>query len=58
MEAAIILAVIYLPWLQGVIGTAPFPAGQWWMVLAFAPLLLVADEGRKAAVRRRVRKEG
>jgi hypothetical protein len=30
----------------------PFPAWHWLVVLAAAPLLLVADEARKALVRR------
>jgi P-type Ca2+ transporter type 2C len=52
-ELAVILLVVYAPPLQAVIGTGPFPAHYWLLLLAAAPLLLVADEIRKALVRRR-----
>ena len=51
-ELAVIAAIVYLPPLQALVGTMPFPAWQWLVVLAAAPLLLVADELRKAIVRR------
>lgn len=42
-EVAVILAIVYVPFLQTVIGTAPFPAGGWvWLVLGI-PLLPLAD---------------
>jgi P-type Ca2+ transporter type 2C len=46
-ELAIIVAIVYVPFLQAVVGTAPVPASHWLVVLAFAPLLLIADEARK-----------
>ena len=50
-ELAVIAAIVYLPPLQALVGTTPFPTWQWLVVLAAAPLLLVADEARKAIVR-------
>lgn len=54
-EVVVILAIVYLPALQRVIGTAPFPAVGWAWVLLGVPLLPVADEVRKALHRRRGR---
>ena len=54
-ELVVIAAIVYLPPLQAVIGTAPFPAWVWLPLLAAAPTLLVIDEGRKAVLRRRTR---
>lgn len=45
-ELAIVVAIVYVPFLQSVIGTAPLPAVNWLWVLALSPLLLVADEIR------------
>ncbi|MTV25378.1 cation-transporting P-type ATPase [Nitriliruptoraceae bacterium ZYF776] len=52
-EVLVILAIVYLPPLQRVIGTAPFPGWLWLVLLAVSPTLLVADEARKWLVRRR-----
>jgi P-type Ca2+ transporter type 2C len=54
-EVAVILAIVYLPPLRAVIGTAPFPPWLWLVLLAAAPTLLFVDEVRKARVRRRAR---
>jgi P-type Ca2+ transporter type 2C len=51
VELAVIAAIVYLPPLQRLVGTAAFPAWHWLVVLAAAPLLLVADEIRKAVIR-------
>ena len=51
-ELLVIAAIVYLPPLQAVIGTAPFPAWLWLPLLAAAPALLVIDEARKALVHR------
>jgi P-type Ca2+ transporter type 2C len=56
-ELAVILAVVYLPPLQRVVGTAPFPAWLWLPLLAAAPTLLIVDEVRKALLRRRAHHE-
>jgi magnesium-transporting ATPase (P-type) len=50
-ELMIIFSIVYLPPLQDIIGTKPFPVVNWLFLFAWAPLLLVADEGRKALVR-------
>jgi P-type Ca2+ transporter type 2C len=54
-ELAVVAAIVYLPPLQAVVGTAPFPAWLWLPLLAVAPTLLVIDEARKALLRRRAR---
>jgi Ca2+-transporting ATPase len=54
-ELAIVNLLIYMPWLQQIFGTAAFPAGNWLFLLALAPVLLLADEVRKALVRRKER---
>jgi potassium/sodium efflux P-type ATPase len=54
-ELAILGLLIYVPWLQGVFGTAPIGAREWAFVFAWAPVILLADEARKALLRRRAR---
>jgi magnesium-transporting ATPase (P-type) len=49
-ELALILAIIYIPPLQKVFGTAPLSAWQWWVLIICPPLILVADEIRKSIV--------
>lgn len=56
-ELAVIAAVVYLPPLQAVVGTAAFPAWLWLPLLAMAPALLIIDEVRKALHRYRTRNE-
>ncbi|MFP5486944.1 MAG: cation-translocating P-type ATPase, partial [Acidimicrobiia bacterium] len=51
-ELVIVAAIVYVPFLQSAIGTAGLPAVSWLWVLALTPLLLVADELRKALARR------
>jgi potassium/sodium efflux P-type ATPase len=51
-ELIIILLIIYVPFLQAVIGTAPFPVENWLFLLAWAPVLLIAEEVRKGIFRR------
>jgi calcium-translocating P-type ATPase len=50
-EIALVFAIIYLPFLQGVFGTAAFPLSNWLFLFAWTPLLLLADELRKAILR-------
>jgi magnesium-transporting ATPase (P-type) len=52
-ELLLVTLIIYAPLLQGVFGTAAFPLHNWVFLLAWTPLLLAADEIRKALVRRR-----
>ncbi|HOS80622.1 MAG TPA: cation-translocating P-type ATPase C-terminal domain-containing protein, partial [Anaerolineae bacterium] len=54
-ELTLALLLIYVPFLQRIFGTAGFPLEQWGFLFALAPLLLLADELRKALVRRRAR---
>lgn len=54
-ELALLGALSYLPALQRVFGTAPLEWPDWAFVLVWGPLLLVADELRKAVLRRRAR---
>lgn len=55
-ELVFLCLVVYTPGLQWVFGTAPIPAREWGVLVAMAPLLLVADELRKAFLRRRDRR--
>ncbi len=52
-ELVLLLAVVYLPPLQAVMGTAAFPAQYWVFLFAWTPALLIADELRKWMLRRR-----
>jgi magnesium-transporting ATPase (P-type) len=52
-ELLIAFAIIYLPVLQGVFGTAGFPLVYWLFLFAWTPALIVVDEIRKALYRRR-----
>ncbi|MCS6926891.1 MAG: cation-transporting P-type ATPase [Candidatus Binatia bacterium] len=52
-ELTLVFLIIYVPFLQEIFGTAAFPLRNWVFLLAWAPSLLVADELRKACVRRR-----
>jgi Ca2+-transporting ATPase len=54
-QLALVTAIIYLPPLQWIFGTAAFPAVNWVFLVACMPLLLVVDEVRKALARRRTR---
>ncbi len=51
-ELLIILLIVYAPPLQRVVGTQAFAPENWLFLLAWAPLLLVADECRKLVLRR------
>lgn len=53
VEVVLLLAIVYLPPLQRIIGTAAFPPEHWLFVAAWTPLLFLADELRKALLRQR-----
>jgi magnesium-transporting ATPase (P-type) len=55
-EIFLLAAVVYLPFLNRVFGTAPLSPGDWLFFLPFIPTLLVADELRKAFLRHHQRK--
>jgi sodium/potassium-transporting ATPase subunit alpha len=54
-EAALLLAIVYTPWGNRLFGTAPLGADAWLYMLPFALLLGVAEELRKAWLRRQLR---
>ena len=54
-EIALLLLIVYVPALQGVFGTAAIPPSGWLLLLPLAPALFLADEARKALLRRRKR---
>ena len=54
-EIALLLLIVYVPAFQGVFGTASIPPSGWLFLLPWAPALLLADEARKAVVRRKER---
>jgi Ca2+-transporting ATPase len=53
--ALILLALSYVPFLQRLFGTAPLAGQDLLFLLIFPPLMLLADEARKAWLRRRHR---
>jgi magnesium-transporting ATPase (P-type) len=57
-ELVVILAIVYVPPLQSVIGTGALPLVAWVPLLAVSPLLMLLDEARKAASRRAARPGG
>jgi magnesium-transporting ATPase (P-type) len=54
MELALIVLLVYASPLQAIFGTAALPLHNWWFLLAWTPLLFLADELRKAFVRGRM----
>lgn len=52
VEVLLIVLIVYVPFLQNVFGTAAFGLPYWLLLFAFTPLLLLADEARKALLRR------
>jgi hypothetical protein len=56
-ELVLIALIVYLPLFQSVFGTAAFPLANWLFLLAWTPSLLIADEIRKAWLRRQQMKE-
>jgi magnesium-transporting ATPase (P-type) len=51
-EIAVVLGLILLPPLQAVFGLVPPGPAEWALVLAFPPVILLLDEGRKLVRRR------
>ncbi|MBE0597566.1 MAG: cation-transporting P-type ATPase, partial [Desulfuromonadales bacterium] len=48
VEVSLVAAIIYLPPLQKLFGTAPFPLSNWLFLLVWLPALPLMDEARKA----------
>ncbi len=56
-EIGLLGLLLYIPWLQRLFATAPLSPGYWLVLLLLTPVLLVADEGRKTLMRRRLRRQ-
>jgi hypothetical protein len=54
-ELMLVSLIVYVPFFQQMIETAAFPLGNWLFLFAWTPSLMLADELRKALVRRRDR---
>jgi potassium/sodium efflux P-type ATPase len=54
-EIIVILLIVYVPAIQKIIGTSSFSPENWVFLFAWAPLLFIADELRKALLRFRER---
>ena len=52
-EIGLLLLLMLVPPLAGVFGLEPLRAREWLPLLAFPPLILLLEEGRKALLRRR-----
>jgi len=57
-ELFLLCALIYMPALRAVFGTAPFPLVNWLFLFAWTPALLLVDELRKAWLRWREQRQG
>jgi len=55
IEIALILAIVYTPWGNALVGTAPLGLNAWLMMLPFAGGMLLLEELRKLVVRRALR---
>ena len=55
-ELSLILLIVYTPWGNAVFGTAPIGRDVWCLILPFALAMIVLEELRKWACRRRTRK--
>ncbi|MFH1147556.1 MAG: cation-transporting P-type ATPase [Pseudomonadota bacterium] len=51
-EMVIILAIVYVPFIQDLIGTEAFAPKNWLFLFAWTPSLLIVDELRKAVLRK------
>jgi magnesium-transporting ATPase (P-type) len=51
---AIMAAIIYIPFLQPLFGTAPLLPSDWLFLLLLAPAALLLEELRKVLARRRI----
>ncbi len=51
-EIAILLGIVYLPPLEAVFATHPFPPATWLYLYSFVPVILLFEETRKYAVRK------
>jgi len=52
-EVAVVLSIVYVPYLQDIFGTTALGLYQWLYILSFIPIMFFAEELRKYVVRRR-----
>jgi len=52
-ELMLLLLIVYTPWGNALFGTAPLEAGVWLFIVPFGLGMLLAEEARKAIVRRK-----
>lgn len=50
-EVAVMLSIVYIPYLQGIFGTTSLGLHQWLYVISFIPIMFFAEEIRKYFVR-------
>ncbi len=53
-SVAVLLAIIYIPPLQGIFGTTALGFYEWLYLLTFVPIMFLADELRKYMIRKRI----
>ncbi len=51
-EVIIVLAIVYIPYLQSIFNTTALGINEWLYVLTFTPIMFIADELRKYILRR------
>jgi magnesium-transporting ATPase (P-type) len=51
-EVAVMLSIVYIPYLQSIFGTTALDIYQWLYVITFIPIMFFAEELRKYVVRR------
>ena len=52
-EVAVVLSIVYIPYLQSIFGTTGLGIYQWLYLISFIPIMFFAEELRKYVVRRR-----
>jgi len=52
-ELLLLILIGYTPWGNALFGTAPIGGEVWLFIIAFMPVMLLAEEARKAVVRRK-----
>jgi magnesium-transporting ATPase (P-type) len=55
VELTLLVALVYVPFLQNIFNTAPIGWREWLFVFAWTPVIFFADELRKNFLRRRER---
>jgi len=52
-EVAVVLSIVYIPYLQSIFNTTALGINEWFYVVTFIPIMFFADELRKYIVRTR-----